>query len=129
MLGMIEPLKIFSFNHPNNNAPVPVKTNVNVWYHKPTSRPAKTYNTLCISPNKTACKIIPCTVPNLLQNLLHKNPLYKISSATPFATKFSMKAGKIAVKPIPAKTFADTAELLSMYSNVLGSTSCVKSKL
>ena len=58
-----------------------------------------------------------------------KKPLYKTSSATPFATKFSMKAGKIAVKPIPAKTLADMAELLSMYSNVLGSTSCVKSKL
>ena len=30
VVEMIEPLKIFSFNHPNNNAPVPVKTNVNV---------------------------------------------------------------------------------------------------
>lgn len=30
MLGIMEPLKIFSFKHPNNKAPVPVKIKVNV---------------------------------------------------------------------------------------------------
>lgn len=30
MLGIIDPLNMLSFSHPNNNAPVPVNINVNV---------------------------------------------------------------------------------------------------
>jgi hypothetical protein len=40
-----------------------------------------------------------------------------------------MKAGRMAAAPIPAKTLPDIEELPSMYSSVLGSINCVKSKL
>ena len=129
ILGIMEPLKIFSFSHPNKNAPVPVKRKVKVWYHSPTSSPAAIYSMLCIRPNKTACKIIPPTMPVFPHSLLHRNPLYRISSAMPLAIKFSMRAGKTAAAPSPAKALADTEALLSMYARVWGSTSCVKSKL
>lgn len=66
----------------------------------------------------TACIIIPLT-----------KPLYKISSPIPLAIKFTMKTGKIAAAPIPAKALPDIEELFSIYANVFASTNCVKLKL
>lgn len=79
ILGIMEPLNIFSSKYPNIHPPRDVVINSRIYV----IIPAPGNNKTCTSPKQIACAILPILTPNIAINRFPINPRNNNSSQTP----------------------------------------------